>query len=99
MDVKAPDVLNFTFYAEAFAAWLKQIETLNGREVFLIDSSMFEANPAKIIDKKLFATLDGNKSNLTLHEIFYRLTEPFKADSSVKGFGKFLRRLYDVCEV
>jgi len=34
---------------------------------------------------------------LTLHEIFYRLTEPFKFASTVKGFGKFLRRLYDVC--
>ena len=99
VDVTAPEVVNFTFYAEAFAAWLKQIETLNGREVFLIDSAMFEANPAKIVDKKLFATLDGSKSALTLHEIFYRLTEPFKADSSVKGFGKFLRRLYDVCAV
>ena len=97
VDLAAPEVVNFNFYAEAFAAWLKQIETLNGREVFLIDSAMFEANPAKIVDKGLFATLDGNKSNLTLHEIFYRLTEPFKFASTVKGFGKFLRRLYDVC--
>ena len=82
VDVTAPDVVNFNFYAEAFAAWLKQIETLNGREV---------------VDKKIFAALGGNKSKLTIHEIFYRLTEPFKFDSTVKGFGKFLRRLYDVC--
>ncbi|MBR4903872.1 MAG: hypothetical protein IKZ53_04310 [Selenomonadaceae bacterium] len=99
IDVTAPDVVNFNFYAEAFAAWLKQIETLNGREVFLINPAMFESNPARLIDKKLFAALDGNKTALTLHEIFYRLTEPFKYDSTVKGFGKFLRRLYDVCAI
>jgi hypothetical protein len=97
VDVTAPDVVNFNFYTEAFAAWLKQIETLNGREVFLINPAMFEANPARLVDKKLFATIDGNKSALTFHEIFYRLTEPFKYDSTVKGFGKFLRKLYDAC--
>lgn len=97
VDVTAPDVVNFNFYAEAFAAWLKQLETLSGREVFLINPAMFEANPARLVDKKLFAAPDGNKSKLTLHEVWYRLTEPFKFDSAVKGFGKFLRRLYDVC--
>ncbi len=99
VDVTAPEVVNFNFYAEAFAAWLKQIETLSGREVFLINPALFEANPARLVDKKLFAALDGNKTALTLHEIFYRLAEPFKLDSTVKGFGKFLRRLYDCCEV
>ena len=97
VDLNAPDVVNFNFYAEAFAAWLKQIETLNGREVFLINPAMFEANPARLVDKKLFAAIDGNKSKLTIHEVWYRLTEPFKFDSTVKGFGKFLRRLYDAC--
>lgn len=97
VNITAPDVVNFNFYAEAFAAWLKQIETLNGREVFLIDPALFEANPAKLSDKKLFATMDGTKSKVTLHEVWYRLTEPFKFDSTVKGFGKFLRRLYDCC--
>lgn len=97
VDLNAPDVVNFNFYAEAFAAWLKQLETLNGREVFLINPSMFEANPARLVDKKLFAALDGNKSKLTIHEVWYRLTEPFKFDSTIAGFGKFLRRLYDVC--
>ena len=99
IDVTAPDIVNFNFYAEAFAAWLKQIETLNGREVFLINPAMFESNPARLTDKKLFAALDGNKTALTLHEIFYRLTEPFKYDSTVKGFGKFLRKLYDACNI
>ncbi|MBQ6132463.1 MAG: hypothetical protein IJL12_09020 [Selenomonadaceae bacterium] len=99
VDLTAPDVVNFNFYAEAFAAWLKQIETLDGREVFLINPAMFESNPARLVDKNLFAALDGNKTKLTLHEIFYRLTEPFKFDSTIKGFGKFLRRLYDVCGI
>ena len=97
VNITAPDVVNFNFYAEAFAAWLKQLETLGGREVFLIDPALFEANPAKLTDKKLFATLDGTKSKVTLHEVWYRLTEPFKFDSTVTGFGKFLRRLYDCC--
>lgn len=97
VDMTAADVVNFNFYAEAFAAWLKQIETLNGREIFLIDTAMFEANPARVIDKKLFTTIDGTQSKLTLHEVWYRLTEPFKAESTVRGFGKFLRRLYDCC--
>ena len=97
VDVSSPDVVNFNFYAEAFAAWLKQIETLNGREIFLINPEMFAANPARLVDKKLFAAIDGTKSDLTLHEIFYRLTEPFKFDTTIKGFGKFLRRLYDSC--
>lgn len=97
VDLTAPEIVNFNFYAEAFAAWLKQLETLRGREINLIAPSMFEANPARLVDKKLFATLDGNKSKLTLHEIWYRLTEPFKLDASINGFGKFLRRLYDVC--
>lgn len=95
--VTEPDVVNFNFYAEAFAAWLKQIETLNGREVFLINLALFEANPAKIVDKKLFAACDGIQSKLTLHEVWYRLNEPMKFDSTVKGFGKFLRRLYEAC--
>ena len=97
VDVTAADAVNFSFYAEAFAAWLKQLETLDGREVFLIDPSMFASNPARLVDKKLFASLDGNKSKLTVREIWYRLTEPAKFDSTSKGFGKFLRRLYDCC--
>ncbi len=99
VDVTAADVVNFNFYAEAFAAWLKQLETLDGREVFFIDSAMFTANPAKLVDKKLFASLDGKKSALDVREVWYRLTEPCKFDSSAKGFGKFLRRLYDCCAV
>lgn len=97
VDLTAPEVVNFNFYAEAFAAWLKQVETLRGREINLIAPSMFEANPARLVDKKLFATIDGNKSKLTLHEVWYCLTEPFKLDANISGFGKFLRRLYDVC--
>ena len=97
VDVTAAEVVNFNFYAEAFVAWLSQIENLDGREVFLINPALFEANPARILDKKLFSTLDGSKSGVTLHEIFYRLSEPEKFDSTVKGFGKFLRKLYDSC--
>ncbi len=99
VNLTSQDVVNFNFYAEAFVAWLKQLETLDGREVFLIDSAMFESNPAKLVDKKLFSALDGNKTSLDVREVWYRLTEPCKIDSSAKGFGKFLRRLYDSCAV
>ena len=99
VDVTAADVVNFNFYAEAFAAWLKQLETLDGREVFLINPAMFDANPAKLVEKRLFSSLDGKKSALDVREVWYRLTEPCKIDSSAKGFGKFLRRLYDCCAV
>ena len=99
INLTSQDVVNFNFYAEAFVAWLKQLETLDGREVFLIDSAMFESNPAKLVDKKLFSALDGNKTSLDVREVWYRLTEPCKIDSSAKGFGKFLRRLYDSCAV
>ena len=99
VDLSAQDVVNFNFYAETFVAWLKQLENLDGREVFLINPSMFDANPAKLIDKRLFSSLDGKKSALDVREVWYRLTEPCKIDSSAKGFGKFLRRLYDSCAV
>lgn len=95
--VTDPDVVNFSFYAEAFAAWLKQLETFGGREIFLIDPAAFESNPARIVDKKIFSALDGIQSKVTLHEVWYRLTEPLKLESSVTGFGKFLRRLYEAC--
>ena len=95
VDLAASEVVNFNYYAEAYVAWLKQLETFTGREVALIKNELFAANPARLVDKKLFARLDGNKSDLTLHEIFYRLSEP--ADTKGRGFGKFLRRLYDCC--
>jgi len=99
IDVTAPEVVNFNFYAEAFVSWLKQIETLDGREVFLVNPALFESNPARLVDKKLFSVMDGDKNGVSLHEIFYRLSEPAKFDTTVKGFGKFLRRLYDSCAV
>lgn len=98
VDLTSKDVLNFNFYTEAFVAWLKQLETLVGRSISLINPDFFDSNPARIINKKLFSSIDGNKSDLTVHEVWYRLTEPCKYDSDVKGFGKFLRRLYDACK-
>lgn len=99
VNLTASNVVNFNFYVEAFVAWLKQLETLDGREIFLINPALFDANPAKLVDKKLFSSPDGKKSSLDVREVWYRLTEPCKIDSSAKGFGKFLRRLYDSCAV
>ena len=93
-------VKNFEDYAESFVTWLKQLETLQDREVELIKSSMFESRPARIVNAEEFYACDGVLTNpkLTLHEVWYRLTEDFNVDSSVNGFGKFLRRLYEACD-
>ena len=97
--IKNTDIKNFEDYAEAFVLWLKQLETLERREVSLIKSSMFAANPAQILHPDEFKSCDGSKTDLTLHEVWYRLSESVSFDSSVSGFGRFLRRLYDACKV
>ncbi len=93
-------VKNFEDYTESFVTWLKQLETLPDREVALIKSSMFAARPAQIVNAEDFSSCDGviTKPELTLHEIWYRLSEDFKIYAAVNGYGKFLRRLYEACD-
>mgnify|MGYP002621857063 CR=1 FL=1 len=91
---------NFDDYVESFVTWLKQIETLDGRSINLINSNMFSANSARLTDINAFKNCDNGTAELDLHEIWYRLCEPPKRNyPDAKGFGKFLRRLYDACEV
>lgn len=98
VDVNASSVKNFEDYTESFVTWLRQLETVQGRDISLIKYSMFIDNPARLTRPDEFSSCDGQETNLTLHEIWYRLSEPLNIDSSVNGFGKFLRRLYEACE-
>ena len=92
-------IKNFEDYTESFITWLRQIETAQGRDISLIKYSMFEDAPARLTNPDEFQSCDGTNTNLTLHELWYKLTEDVDLDSSVQGFGKFLRRLYEACEV
>ena len=99
VDINSANVKNFEDYTESFVTWLKQIETLQSRDISLIKSSMFADNPAQILQVDEFKSCDGQETDLTFNEIWYRLAEPLNIDSTVTGFGKFLRRLYEACEV
>ena len=92
-------IKNFDDYTESFVHWLKQIESLEGRNVSLIDNLMFSDKPAELVDTDKFSSCDGIESNLSLHEIWYRLNEPADIDSSAEGYGKLLRHLYDACDI
>lgn len=98
VDTNTKSVTAFEEYTEYFATWLKQIETLSEREIALISSSMFKTEPAEIVNPDEFSSCGGTQTELDLHEVWYRLSESFNATSTANGFGKFLRRLYDVCE-
>ena len=109
------DAQNFGRYTESFAAWLKQLETLDGREIQLIKSYMFEANPCRITDetalKDNFASFGYTDDRVTLESVndvicddglsfLGRLRKTFGGGNrNTLDFGQFLRRLYDACEV
>lgn len=99
VDINISAVKNFEDYTESFVTWLKQIETLQGREISLIKYSMFSDNPACLVRPDEFSSCGGQETDLTFHELWYRISESKNIDSSVSGFGRFLRRLYDACEV
>ena len=90
---------NFDDYTESFVTWLKQIETVQDRNISLIKFSMFTDSPARLINPEEFQSCNGTNTNLTLHELWYRMTENLEIDSSIQDFGKFLRRLYEACKV
>lgn len=99
VDVNSSAVKNFEDYTESFVTWLRQLETLQGREISLIKYSMFLDNPARLTSPDEFKSCDGQETDLTLHELWYRLSESRDTNSSIKGFGKFLRHLYEACDV
>ena len=99
VDLNASAVKNFEDYTESFVTWLRQLETVQGRDIALIKYSMFLDNPARLTVPDDFKSCDGRETDLSFHELWYRLSEPLNIDSSVNGFGKFLRRLYEACDV
>lgn len=99
VDINSSTVKNFEDYTESFVTWLKQLETAQGRDISLIKYSIFAPNPAQLVRPEEFSSCDGRETDLTLHELWYRLTEPLKLDTSISGFGKFLRRLYEACNI
>lgn len=94
-----PEIKNFNEYAESFVRWLHQLEsTENHRGVELIHPNSFGADPARI-DPEMFASCSYDEnSDLTIHELWYRLAErPCRDKENARGFGRFLRVLYDCC--
>ena len=100
VEIEAKSLKNFDDYAESFVTWLKQIETLDGRTINLINSNMFSSNAAHINNVDAFRKCDNGTTELGFDEIWKRLCEPpIKNYPDATGFGRFLRRLYDACNV
>ncbi|MBQ3452491.1 MAG: hypothetical protein IJG32_09520, partial [Selenomonadaceae bacterium] len=94
------EVSCFERYTLAFCNWLKQIETLNGREISLVKLSFFNILQGKVqIVAEDFRSCDFSESNVTLGKVSDRLNSP--PDNlkklPVKDFGRLLRFLYEAC--
>ena len=100
-DININDVAikNFDEYTECFARWLQQIETSeNNRSIEFIRRNFFEADPASIDPDQFASCAYDDNSGVTIHELWYRLAErPCQDRENTKGFGRFLRVLYDCC--
>ena len=109
------DAQNFGRYTEYFVAWLKQLETLDGREIQLIKSYMIAAHPCRITDetalKNNFGALGYTTDNLTIEGVNTAICDDGRSfwerirdilrggNRNTLDFGQFLRRLYDACKV
>ena len=100
IDVDSRDIQSFEKYAESFVLWLKQIET-NNRDVRLIKQNSFDVEYGVKISPDHFSTCAYDEdSGISIHELWYRLTERKCADEeNTRGFGRFLRTLYDCCAI
>ena len=96
MDINPKILTSFDNYVESFVTWLNQIETLSEQSINLMNLKIFNENHTQIKDVSAFETFDEGGTKLDLNEIWCRLTET--SSSSNKGFGKFLRLLYDACD-
>lgn len=100
VDIDTNEVKCFERYTLAFCTWLKQIETLNGREVALIKSSSFNVSQGKVqIETKEFNSCDYTMGNLTLGKVSERLNSPSQDLKKLPAsdFGRLLRFLYESC--
>lgn len=104
LDVDTKEIRNFEEYVNSFIRWLAQLEkNTNQREVRLVRPNSFTAGDNSnqaIIEPSLFAEcVFDEDTDLTMHEVWYRLSE--SSDNELEhcsGFGRFLRALYDSCE-
>ena len=100
VNIDTNEVSCFERYTLAFCNWLKQIETLNGREISLVKLSFFNILQGKVqIVAEDFRSCDFSESNVTLGKVSDRLNSP--PDNlkklPVKDFGRLLRFLYEAC--
>lgn len=99
------EIKSFTDYAVSFVNWLGQLEnTSNNRGIDLVKRTAFQVtddpDQPVLIDANEFDTcIVDEKSIVTIHEIWTRLAENYAGDGAdrARGFGLFLRTLYDCC--
>lgn len=98
VNIDTDEVKNFEEYAESFVLWLEQLESAESRSVGLIRQNAFKAAPAEINPAMFANCAYDENTDVTIHELWYRLSESECADEeNAAGFGKFLRVLYDCC--
>ena len=100
VNIFTDEVRCFERYSLAFCNWLKQIETLDGRQVSLIKPSFFSVSQGNVsISVDDFSSCDFLDSNLTVAKVSERLNAPSGDWNKLaaKDFGKLLRFLYESC--
>lgn len=98
-DLDTNEIKNFEEYVESFVRWLGQIGA-NGtqREVKMVYPDAFSFSPAAIVPEKFANCICEEDTDITVHELWYRLSENTGRDEeNTEGFGRFLRKLYDCC--
>ena len=101
LNIDTLEVKNFEEYTECFVRWLLQLEgkEQHTRNIELVHPMVIAGlNPASIHGELFANCVIGEDSKITIHELWYRLTESDCRDEYADGFGRFLRVLYDCCE-
>lgn len=101
VDVDTAEVKNFDEYTESFVRWLMQLESgQNNRKVNFVRTNAFSAEPATVEPTQFAQCIFGSQGELSMSELWMRLAEHAAAEKQVdaKGFGRFLRALYDCCK-
>ncbi len=94
----------FEDYAISFVRWITHIQVLNksgnsGRGFKLFNSQLINPDSLSTINPEYFAeTVIDEGSNVTINELWRRITSYKLKDNDAKDFGRFLRALYDCCE-
>lgn len=104
IDVDTSEIKEFDEYAERFIGYLAELEgqdrTDSRRTVELVDVQSFDAQttPATISATRFERAIYGDEGALSLHDIWANLAEhPAKDNVDARGFGRFIRALYDCC--